>query len=120
MHIIGKQVFWPWAWSKSYAREGFTAIWEFNMPPSRALVKVTLSYFNVTGGGVSNTAHPHLISISRRKPDGSDEKVSFPDAKNNWRDSCQAYYDNNLTNVKCGLYVYRCTAKVMIVIEYWS
>jgi hypothetical protein len=115
MPIVGEQVFAPWA--RNFDDNIFTASWEVNMSPRRAMVKTFLSQFtdwNGRGAGM-----PFIARIRRRLPDGSDQPQDFPDPWNS-NDAIQALFDNSLSSVTFAIQVRGSWDKVMCVIEHWG
>lgn len=112
MPVVGEQVFTPWAYQQ---KSGRFESWEINIPPSAVFAKISLglsyTYYE------NSWHHPHLVSVRKRKPDGSDEQINFPSPHG---DNVLAYFSEKITNVRYGIYVKRGYVKALVVIEYWE
>jgi hypothetical protein len=115
MPIEWEQVVWV---SRDNLNPNYTtASFETNMPPTPALAKVYLN--SVEEFGYPDWMAPGRVNVStllfsfrRRKPDGSDETISFPTSGQ----MNVAWYDDNMTSVTWGAIFASAAIEISVVI----
>ena len=111
MTITGEQVYWHEVFNPD---DYYSAVGEFNTDfPRPILAKISLSVVAHTDN--LGFSFGQFINYTRRRPDGSNELISF-----NTNDNVNVIYDDKIVNIQYRVAVYKGTAKALIVYEYWE
>jgi hypothetical protein len=90
----------------------FSMTFDLDFPPHGAFIKVALGQFfqwsDNTGYGAASVG---LVNMRRRKPDNSDETITFPYVDNG--DAVHVLFDPTMTHVTFGISVRNCIASLI-------
>jgi hypothetical protein len=114
MPIVAEQAWDSWAWS--YNEGLFSMSWDIDMPPSAAFFKVVMGHFTELGG--SPMAQLGILNMRRRKPDNSDETVTFPSL--DAFDHVYTSFDVATTHITFGMSVQNCSSSLVWSLEFWA
>jgi hypothetical protein len=92
--------------------EPFTMTFDLDFPPHGAFIKVVLGQFyqwsDVAGYGACAIG---LVNMRRRKPDNSDETITFPNIDTG--DAVYVMFDPTMTHVTFGMMARNCMASLL-------
>ena len=121
MPLMGEQVWWVSRDNLGPSTSYITVSWQVNIPPSHAYAKVYLN--SVEEFGYPDWMSPGrasvftlLFNIRRRKPDGSDEQIDFPQSGQ----MNVAWYDDNMTSITYGAIFASAAIEISFVLDYWG
>lgn len=110
MALNGEQLWWADAWSSGSG--SYTATWTIDFAPKRVMAKVTPAFYMEYDDDRVGMCEVFISSIRRRLSSGADETVSTGHVP--------ARFDNNMTSVTYGLFIYNCQARVVLDLGYWA
>jgi hypothetical protein len=110
MALNGEQLWWHDAWSSD--SDGYTASWTIDFAPKRVMAKVTPAFYMEYDDDRVSMFHTRITGIRRRLSSGGDETISLGNVP--------ARFDNNMTSVTYGLYIYNCQVQVVLDLGYWA
>ena len=114
MPMVGESAWDAWAYNSN--DDLYTATWDLDFPPSAAFIKVFQGdYFEFDDKAAVDIG---LLYIRRRKPDNSDETISFPDI--DAFDRVYTQFDPAMTHVTFGIKVKNCSASLVWTLGYWA
>jgi len=89
----------------------FSMTFDLDFPPTAAFIKVVLGQYYEWEGGPATAVFPGLVNIRRRKPDNSDETITFPNIAT--QDAVYVLFDPHMTHVTFGISVRNCIASLI-------
>ena len=93
----------------------FSMTFDLDFPPHAAFIKVALCQFFQwdlgAGGNNYGAVGTGLINMRRRKPDNSDETITFPNI--NTDETVYVQFDPTMTHVTFGISVSNCIASLV-------
>jgi len=99
MPLIAESAWHGWAYT--FGDNLYSSSWDLDFPPKAAFIKVVLgSYYEFDDESAVDVG---LINIRRRKPNGADETISFPDIDS--FDPVMVQYNATMTHVTFGIKV---------------
>jgi hypothetical protein len=118
MPIVGEMSDTFGAWT--YGTDGYVSILELNFPPTNCLVRAVLGDVLKFTESDAARASVFLDSIRRRRPDGSDETITFPRVAFTDAATRSVWYDPAMTNVRLGIFVFNAGAVCVWTLEVWD
>ena len=106
MPIVDQSVFWGYTWTHDYE---YTATWEVNISPARAMAKTSLFLFNPLSD--DTVARALIVRYKTRLADGSDYQL------NTWGPTI---WHNSLSSVTFGLEVGHAAAGWIGEVDSWG
>jgi hypothetical protein len=99
--------------------QDFSMTFDLDFPPQAAFIKVMLGeYFQWIDTRNFGAASIGLINMRRRKPDNSDETITFPNIGVFETVYCQ--FDPAMTHVTFGIVVRECSASLVWTLGIWA
>ena len=114
MPLVAESAWHGWAWNPN--DDLFSATWDLDFPPTAAFIKVAQGHYFEWGG--DSAVDTGLINMRRRKPDGSDETVTFPDI--GVFSPVYVQFDPAMTHVTFGIKVRNCSASLVWWLGTWA
>jgi hypothetical protein len=90
----------------------FSMTFDLDFPPHGAFIKVVLGqFYQWSDGRGYGAANIGLVNMRRRKPDNSDETITFPSIDTG--DAVYVQFDPAMTHVTFGISVRHCIASLV-------
>jgi hypothetical protein len=109
MPLNGEQVWWASAWTGGGP---YTATWTVDFPPNAVFAKVWPAFYMEYHDDRVGMVHTFISRFRRRLTSGADQTVNAGNVP--------AVFDNNMTSVTYGLYIYNCQAQIVLDLGFWS
>jgi hypothetical protein len=107
--MIGESLTWADAW---VGKSAYSASWSIDFPPTPTMAKVWPVFYMEYYGNRVGMFSMGIVSIRRRMANDADETVSTGNAP--------AVFDQRMTSVTFGMYIYNCQARIVLDLGFWS
>ena len=104
----------------TWGADPLTMTFDLDFPPQAAFIKVALGEFSSFdfNGGNPGLAKTGLVNMRRRKPDNSDETITFPNI--GYFDAIYTQFNPTMTHVTVGIMVINCEASLVWTLGTWA